>query len=275
MGTGFWSDQDWLSLKPGKEPIQPFDKSRVEGANYQLSLGDEIYVSEPSGEKAAVTRRLNDDEDFCIAPGQFAFLLTAETVSLPNTVLGFISIRARKKFLGLVNISGFHVDPGYTGKLIFSVFNAGPAFIHIKRGERLFPIWLADLKQAAVEKPTEGYKNIPPELLTPIAGNFTTAYQVDKEVRGQAKRLDQIDRTLTEINTSISELKSRYLIWAAIFALLWLFFGPYLNGQIKTVLSGFSTSSSISAPSSDPQSPPAPPPVVPSEPLKPPSTPIQ
>jgi hypothetical protein len=40
--------------------------------------------------------------------------------------MAFISMRTAFKFKGLVNISGFHVDPGYKGKLIFAVFNASP-----------------------------------------------------------------------------------------------------------------------------------------------------
>ena len=50
-----------------------------------------------------------------IPPGQFAFLLTAETVTMPDNAIAFISIKARLKFNGLINISGFHVDPGYRG----------------------------------------------------------------------------------------------------------------------------------------------------------------
>ena len=50
---------------------------------------------------------------FTIPPGQFAFLLTEEVVSVPPDALAFISIRAKTKFRGLVNVSGFHVDPGY------------------------------------------------------------------------------------------------------------------------------------------------------------------
>jgi dCTP deaminase len=39
---------------------------------------------------------------------------------------------------GLVNVSGFHVDPGYSGKLLFSVYNAGPRSIVLTRGEPVF-----------------------------------------------------------------------------------------------------------------------------------------
>ena len=49
--------------------------------------------------------------------------------------MAFISIKAKLKFRGLVNVSGFHIDPGYRGKIIFAVFNAGPQPILLRRGQ--------------------------------------------------------------------------------------------------------------------------------------------
>jgi dCTP deaminase len=49
------------------------------------------------------------------------------------------------KFRGLVNVSGFHVDPGFEGPLKFAVFNAGPSPIVIRQGDDCFLIWYANL----------------------------------------------------------------------------------------------------------------------------------
>jgi dCTP deaminase len=177
----FWDDTRWRTVASSLKIIEPFDPNIVEAANYLLSVGNEIYVSDE--ESKATARQLKEDESFAIEPGQFAFLLTEETVHLPFNVLGFISIRASIKFLGLVNISGFHVDPGYNGKLLFSVFNAGPARIHLKRGERIFPIWLADLHNEVSKKEIKpGYKDIPSKHINQISGKFTTAYQLEKQI---------------------------------------------------------------------------------------------
>jgi dCTP deaminase len=177
----FWDDNRWRQLAGLQQIIYPFNADQIEDANYLLSVGNEIYVSDE--ESKATARQIAAGESFAIDPGQFAFLLTEETVRLPFDVIGFISIRASIKFLGLVNISGFHVDPGYNGKLIFSVFNAGPARIHLKRGERIFPIWLADLHgKTSKQQVKHGYNDIPPKLINQISGKFTTAYQLEKEI---------------------------------------------------------------------------------------------
>ena len=118
--------------------VEPYKDNNLEEANFLLSIGNEIFVS--SQDVAATIRQLIERETFSIDPGQFAFILTEEKVSIPLDKIGFISIRASIKFKGLVNISGFHVDPGYSGKLIFAVYNAGPTRIYLRRGDRVFPM---------------------------------------------------------------------------------------------------------------------------------------
>jgi dCTP deaminase len=70
----------------------------------------------------------------------------------------------------LVNVSGFHVDPGYHGQLTFAVFNAGPVPIHLKRGQPIFLIWYASLdRETAVKKDGVVHLGIDAELITAVA----------------------------------------------------------------------------------------------------------
>ena len=40
---------------------------------------------------------------------------------------------------------GFHVDPGYEGRLVFAVFNAGSVPIVVKQEEPTFLLWYVSL----------------------------------------------------------------------------------------------------------------------------------
>ena len=62
-------------------------------------------------------------------------------------MIGFISIKLRYTNMGLINISGFHVDPGFEGHLTFSVYNAGPNDIVLRYDEAIFLIFFAKLDQ--------------------------------------------------------------------------------------------------------------------------------
>ncbi|QXV63984.1 deoxycytidine triphosphate deaminase [Mucilaginibacter sp. 21P] len=126
------------------EVIKPFDPTRVKNGAYELSLGAEVFLTD--SEKRSV-KQLLENEMIEIRPGQFALLLTKEYVKIPNNKIAFISIKAGIKFEGLINVSGFHVDPGFEGNLLFSVYNAGPSNIRLSNGTAYFPIWFADIDQ--------------------------------------------------------------------------------------------------------------------------------
>ena len=167
----FWSGETLNARLEGL--IEPFVRERVDCAAYTLSIGPEVYVSpnDQAADPTTVTvRKINEGDGFTIPPGQFAFLITEEIVSVPADALAFISIRAKTKFRGLVNVSGFHVDPGFRGQLTFAVFNAGPVPIHLKRGQAIFLIWYANLDcETAFKKDDKIHKGLDLELITAVA----------------------------------------------------------------------------------------------------------
>ena len=187
----FWSGET-LSERL-KTLIDPFLPGRVDCASYTLSIGPEVYVSpnDQTADPTTVTiRKLSDGEAFTIPPGQFAFLVTEEIVSVPADALAFISIRAKTKFRGLVNVSGFHVDPGYRGQLTFAVFNAGPVPVHLKRGQPIFLIWYAGLdRETAFKKDGTIHKGIDPELVTAVAGELQSFASLSKKIKDVDKAL--------------------------------------------------------------------------------------
>lgn len=105
---------------------------------YRLHLGREVYISTDDYPK-----HLKYREYIVIKPGDFVLLITRETINLPSDVMAFISMRFDYKQKGLINVSGFHVDPSYNGKLIFSAFNAGPKDIVLQEGEAVFMIFFS------------------------------------------------------------------------------------------------------------------------------------
>lgn len=187
----FWSGET-LSDRL-KTLVDPFVPERVDCASYTLSIGPEVYVSpnDQTADPTTVTiRKLNEEEAFAIPPGQFGFLLTEEVVSVPSDALAFISIRAKTKFRGLINVSGFHVDPGYCGQLTFAVFNAGPVPVHLKRGQPAFLIWYAGLdRETTSKKDGSIHKGIDPSVVTAISGELQSFASLSKKIENVDKAL--------------------------------------------------------------------------------------
>jgi dCTP deaminase len=146
--------RDGISI--GRFLIGELDENCFHQASYDLRLGSEIYVV---GEDAP--RLLSRQEPYAtLRPGQFAILTTLEAVSVPPDHIGFISVRSRFKFAGLVNISGFHVDPTFTGKVLFAVQNVGPSDIRVKFEEPTFTIFFCTLTSDQIGKNREEQKDI-------------------------------------------------------------------------------------------------------------------
>lgn len=137
--TGYWSPQTW-ERRSSENVVTPFEmKHLTKGGGYELRMGREAFTT-AEGKRIALSGERKDIE---IPPGHFALLLTKERVKIPRDSIGFISVKFKHKAKGLINVSGFHVDPGYDGWLTFSVFNAGPRSITIARDSYGFLLWLA------------------------------------------------------------------------------------------------------------------------------------
>jgi dCTP deaminase len=145
----FWSGATLELRLPSL--IEPFRPSYVDCNACTLHMGGQYYRSVDAGSDARI-ETLKEGDSLTIPAGQFAFLLTAETVEVPTEAIAFISMKTGMKFSGLVNVSGFHVDPGFKGPLKFAVFNAGPSPVVIKQGDDCFLIWYADLDDGADAK---------------------------------------------------------------------------------------------------------------------------
>ena len=106
-------------------------------------------------------RLLKEEQPYAsLPPGQFAILTTLEEISIPNDLMAFISVRSKFKFEGLVNISGFHVNTSFKGRLRFGVQNVGPTDIHLKLGTPLFSIFFAELSSEEIGTSRDEEKDI-------------------------------------------------------------------------------------------------------------------
>ncbi|WP_419837090.1 dCTP deaminase domain-containing protein [Candidatus Poriferisodalis sp.] len=142
--SGFWSSETIRSRRKQRpEFICPFDDERVKHAAYELSMGNQAYVT---GEKdQELMEPLGSGQRVQIPAGQFALLLTKETIEMPDDAVGLLSIKSKHKLRGLISVSGFHVDPGYKGRILYSVYNAGPKEILIDQDDPVFLLWYAGL----------------------------------------------------------------------------------------------------------------------------------
>lgn len=229
----FWSSQTLRSRLP--RLIEPFHQEHIQSASYELCLGDEVYISAlpdtPRNERKKVI--LSNQETVYIPPGQFAFLITSETIKVPNNALALISMKFKYKSKGLINVSGLHVDPGYSGKLIFAVYNAGPLHVHLARGERVFAIWYSNLDEDD-EKPRDktGYDVIPTDLMNSPDAVSSLPVLV--------KRLDDLEKKVDKYSFQQAIIFSIYI--ALIVTIFKLIVEPLIQPLLNMIQSSITIS---------------------------------
>lgn len=189
----FWSTEKLVERTSQEGLVEPFDRGRVKHGAYELAVGAEAFItSVATGTKQA----LGAADQVIIPPGQFGLLLTEEVVAVPGDAIGFISIRASIKFHGLVNVSGFHVDPGFKGRLKFAVFNAGSRNIVVSRGEPIFMLWFSDLDRQTAD----GYGGL-------RSGQNEITSQDLMRLQGEIASPGQLKKDIEDIRHSLNNLK--------------------------------------------------------------------
>lgn len=177
----FWSTEKVKDVLGRDKIIDSYTPDAVKCGAYELALGSEAFVTSDEDSQKQI---VDDGKIVSVPPGQFGLLITEETIKMPQNAIGFISIKAGIKFRGLVNVSGFHVDPGFTGKLKFAVYNAGSQPIVLQRKDRVFLIWFSDLDRET--QPYDGvHRNqngISAEDIMKIQGDIASPAQLRKEL---------------------------------------------------------------------------------------------
>ncbi len=179
----------------------------------KLSVGHGSFLTSDESKKTI-------EDQVAIPPGQVGILITDEIVKIPLDTICLISIKAGIKFRGLVNISGFHVDPGFQGRLKFSVYNAGNRSIVLARREPAFLIWFCKLDQETTDKydgDHMGQLGISSEDVMRIHGDIASPAQLKKEIEDVQKSLSHVKYILTALFAAIVAALLRNVPWTDIF----------------------------------------------------------
>lgn len=219
----FWSGDKLATVGLAKQIVDPFvvpDLDRVDCSALVLTLGHECFVTPQMGDVAHAKQMLDpvtsvnvrgqvrrqSGGEVIIPSGQFAFLVTEEFVDMPDETMGFISLRSKQKWKGLINVSGFHVDPGFKGRLVYSVYNAGPSNIHLFRGQPMFLLWIADLDSTA----TNAFAKHMPVPQTGISADLIS--EVDRPLHSLGSLSERLDVLQREVSLMIRVLAALAVI---------------------------------------------------------------
>lgn len=131
-------------IESGRLGIEPLDRGRIGAASIDLTLGDEIRITE-AGELPIEIRDETDfrehtrveslREGFVLEPGVTIHGITRERVTLPPDICGFLEGRSRFARLGLmVHVTSAFVQPGVRNRQVLEMSNVSSRSLGIHAG---------------------------------------------------------------------------------------------------------------------------------------------
>ncbi len=140
--------------------IEPFATDQVGVASIDLTLGDEIRAIENDANAIRVedatdyrdhTRVLTLDRPYRLEPGVTIHGITAERITLPDDLCGFLEGRSRFARLGLmIHVTSAFVQPGVSNRQVLEMSNVSSRALEIVAGVRICQLVLMRTEGRAV-----------------------------------------------------------------------------------------------------------------------------
>jgi deoxycytidine triphosphate deaminase/addiction module HigA family antidote len=129
------------AIKDGIISIKPYRPQNLQAAAIALTLSASIVLG---GKPIAIARK----RGFCLEPGHAVSASTAETVALPRDYLGRLGAVSGLASHGVIAAHAFQIEPGFSGRLKFNLFNAGIGPVALRAHEPVVALELIRLSAA-------------------------------------------------------------------------------------------------------------------------------
>lgn len=119
------------AVKDGIIGIEPFVPKNLHAVSIDLTLNGTIVIA--GGDRMTVAR----GKKFILEPGQAISASTIESIDLPRDYVGRAGAAACLSARGVIASSGLQIEPGFKGRLNFSLFNAGAEPFGLRAHDRV------------------------------------------------------------------------------------------------------------------------------------------
>ncbi len=183
---------------------------------YDFTLGDEILKSDFSNPVKFDELSVEERRKALIQPGEVVYVLTKEKVNLPSNMYMNLSANRGMSEYGVLTLGGFAVDPGYSGRLMFGLYNySSTPFTLIPNSKLIGGIFyqlneneVIDMDLLERPKPIDAF----PARLVNIISQYspTGMSSLDESIKAISKQMEALKQ---EFNKNKDELFSlRHLV---------------------------------------------------------------
>lgn len=178
---------------------ETFGSSSLEASSYDIRVGGKGVIG---GEGVEID--LAVEKTMEIPPGAYAGIVSYEKMDFPRNICARLGSKRALSYEGIILLTGSIVDPGYSGHLLFGLYNASQKKVHIRYARKICNIVFEKLS-VEPEKESQTEPNL-------LHGNFPDAF-MDKMANMDVLPWMQISERVKQIENitkDIIELRVKY-----------------------------------------------------------------
>lgn len=132
--------------------IEPYNEKLVQTCSYDLTFGGEYYYyQKKDGNRIKVRSLKSADDKLYIPADAICYVLTEESVKMPNNLTASISLSFGLIKKGVMLAAQPPYDPGYEGKTVALLHNLSDEEVEISKGEHILNIIFNELSRPVEE----------------------------------------------------------------------------------------------------------------------------
>jgi deoxycytidine triphosphate deaminase len=166
----------------GKKLIKLIEEGKViehgsvancDAIKYDFTLDSKFLKAQYGAPVDYNSLRPVEQKEAIIASGEVVFVLTKENINLPDNMFLQLSPKRGMTEFGVLTLGGFAVDPGYSGKLMFGLYNFSSRPFRLLPGRKLAGAVFYELDEKELVdidevEPPKSIDDFPPRLVDMI-----------------------------------------------------------------------------------------------------------
>ena len=184
------NEDDLLSAVNSGTFIKDGSTESCEGIKYDFILSN-MALTVDSGRPRNIDQ---SHEGTVIRPGEVAFVMTKESLELPDNIYCQLSTKRKLSLDGIVILGGLIIDPNYKGRLIFGLYNLSSRNYPLLPGRKLVAgvFYRLDKKSDKVPDPINTF---PDELIKIV-------------VDTKPNSINTVNTSILNINKALEDLRA-------------------------------------------------------------------
>lgn len=175
-------------------------KESAEGIKYDFRMGSRVLKASKHGAVDMDEMSQTEQNEMVVEPGEVVFVLTEETLELPNTLMAHLVPKRKLSHEGIIVLGGFCIDPLYNGKLLVGLYNFSSTPFSLKPRRKLIAAVFYELQGneiGTVNKPEATVTDFPDDL-----EKFIHSYQ-PIDLKGLRENITNLDTQIQDLRNEI------------------------------------------------------------------------